>query len=421
MQRHDTSDSLCVGLSAHDKGLLTSRWAQRKPACVAVKWNSTAQSHNVVQDTKRSGSRRVVFKCSKQDGDGNEQFKCGYRCCLKLTTKKGARTWAVERTGKCGFQPHSSMCLSHSKVTLAEARLHTSNTSNDKSAKSIQDTLNKIAGDNKLPKKSVSNHVANEMRLEDVGILKELFALNWGKLDAWGEEFVTKNPGSHFHLEPDKDGHFERMFIGVGAAAQMALKTGINFSGVDGTFFLKKSFFRGGVILQLTTRDGNNQIMPLAWVIGKVENAPNYEYMAEHCLMVRGLAEYLNRHEHLVYADRHKGVPAFQNRFKSGSADCSEHLIKNCRYYCHRKKGRSDFHRNQIYRIQKQHTRAGYVKHLASLANNYPEAAEYLNKIDHARWVLYAILETGRTTHFHATNNVAEIFNSVLKYVVVVE
>ena len=135
---------------------------------------------------------------------------------------------------------------------------------------------------------SVSKHVANRKRKEQNGTVEELCEINWDKLDTWGREFVANNPGSHYHIETSGM-RFERMFVGVAAAAEMALKTGINFSGVDGTFF-KNSVFKGKlVLLQLTTRDGNNQIMPLAWCICKKENSDNYHYFAEHCEKVKYL------------------------------------------------------------------------------------------------------------------------------------
>ena len=60
--------------------------------------------------------------------------------------------------------------------------------------------------------------------------MKELCEINWGKLDTWGREFVANNPGSHCDIETSGM-RFERMFVGVAAAAEMALKTGINFPG----------------------------------------------------------------------------------------------------------------------------------------------------------------------------------------------
>ena len=79
------------------------------------------------------------------------------------------------------------------------------------------------------------------------------------------------------------------MFVGCAAAAEMALKAGMDFSGVDGTYF-RNSVFQGKlVLLQLTTRDSNNKIMPLAWCICKKEDSDNYCYLARHCEKVKNM------------------------------------------------------------------------------------------------------------------------------------
>lgn len=125
---------------------------------------------------------------------------------------------------------------------------------------------------------------------------------------------------------------------------------------------------------------------------------------------------YLNRLNHLVYADRHKGVPTFQSFWECGAADCLEHILKNCRQYCVVKGGRSNVHRSQVYNLQKEHTKTGFLAALEKIRKGFPDAGEYLDtKVTHDRVYLYALIKKGFTTHFHATDNVAEIFNSVLE------
>ena len=63
------------------------------------------------------------------------------------------------------------------------------------------------------------------------------------------------------------------------------LYPGINFSGVDATFF-KHIIFRKGQLFLLVTRDGNNQLVILAWAVGLKEDGPNYKYFAKHCKLV---------------------------------------------------------------------------------------------------------------------------------------
>lgn len=130
---------------------------------------------------------------------------------------------------------------------------------------------------------------------------------------------------------------------------------------------------------------------------------------------IEPLKQYLNRTAHLVYADRHKGVPTFQSYWKCGSADCVEHILKNCRAYCGKKNGKTNVHRNQVYELQRQHTREGYLAALEKMRRGFPVAAKYLDEhVDKSRVYLYELVKKGFTTHFHCTDNVAEVFNSVL-------
>ena len=172
-----------------------------------------------------------------------------------------------------------------------------------------------------------------------------------------------------------------------------------------------------GVLLILCTRDGNNKIVPLAWVTCLTESGPNYQYFAERCKEVEGLQPYLDRATQLLYSDRHKGIPAFEALFGAGAADCIEHNIKSCRRYVSSRGGKVGFHREQIYRLQREHTREGYLKALASLRKGFPEVADYFDGLDHDKTYLYAMLKKGYTTHRHSTSNIAEATNSFLGYV----
>jgi len=145
-------------------------------------------------------------------------------------------------------------------------------------------------------------------------------------------------PGSHFHLKVDAAGRFERLFVGLAFAVTIAAATGIEFSGVDGTFF-RHVYFHNGCLLLLVTRDGNNKLMVLCWVVCLKENTDNYLYMAEHAKKVKGLAEYLNRARHLLYSDRHKGIPGFEGQFKCGVANCIVHIVENVRDHIKKIKG----------------------------------------------------------------------------------
>ena len=72
------------------------------------------------------------------------------------------------------------------------------------------------------------------------------------------------------------------------------------------------------------------------------------------------------------------------------------------------------FHSDQIHQIQMCATREEYVKKLSKFGRGYPDAAKYLDGLDHSKTFLYSLLENGYTTHGHKTSNIAEIINNVI-------
>ena len=61
-------------------------------------------------------------------------------------------------------------------------------------------------------------------------------------------------------------------------------------------------------------------------------------------------------------------------------------------------------------------TRAKYEQELDLFRRGYPEAASYLDKLDHSKTFLYDILKTGYTSHGHKTSNISEILNNVIRH-----
>ena len=106
---------------------------------------------------------------------------------------------------------------------------------------------------------------------------------------------------------------FQRMFVSVKVVLDLALACGMQFSAVDGTF-CKHTQYKSGVIHMITTRDGNNEIMPLAWAVCETESGPTYKYFASQCKKY-GLDQYLDNKESILYSDRDKGLEEFHNAF----------------------------------------------------------------------------------------------------------
>ena len=73
------------------------------------------------------------------------------------------------------------------------------------------------------------------------------------------------------------------MFVSVGTAIQVAYGIGMKFSAVDAAFS-KHTIYHDGYFHLLTTRDGNNRVLPLAWALCETESGDTYEWFAEKCI-----------------------------------------------------------------------------------------------------------------------------------------
>ena len=309
------------------------RFAKRDDLVDCLKLHSTKQGRRI-KEASNSGGNRVILLCYTNDAQSetnNTPHQCGYKVVLKKSrSKKVLLKWSMDRQ-KSNYQ-HGAHCISAGKITSREVKMLT----RDKSRAKIEEIRQRIATTNKISMASVPQSVAVQYRLGCV-YSPTNYDGNWAKLDRWGKEFEEMNPGSKFHLEVDEEGRFKRLFAGIGSAVRIAAKTGIEFSGIDATFF-RHVIYKGHAFI-LVTRDGNNQIMVLAWVIADKENADNYEYMAKHVKEMDGLKEYLNRPQQLMYSDRHKGIPAFEKQFKCGTANCIVHVADNAKDWVRKKAG----------------------------------------------------------------------------------
>ena len=203
------------------------------------------------------------------------------------------------------------------------------------------------------------------------------------------------------------------MFVGVGATIAIAYACGMKFSGIDGTFFMHTQFRHGRALL-LTTRDGNNNILLLCWLICLKEDASSYDYFAKMCVAV-GLGRYLNKMYSLLYSDQAKGIPAFAKLFRCAHGFCFRHLIGNCYDHLKRTPGaKKSYNIALAWKMQKAKTQFEYVEAKAALHANNPDAAAYFDGKPHRQVFLYAMLDLGISPCGHKTSNVVESINGTI-------
>ena len=123
---------------------------------------------------------------------------------------------------------------------------------------------------------------------------------------------------------------FKRVFVSCAACIHVAYGCGMKFCGLDAAHSMH-SVFRQGYHTFLTTRDGNNKILPLAWAICETESKETYTFFGDE-VHAAGLGRYLG-HKTVVYSDRQKGIEYFFTHFRAYVAKCLVHILKNARQH----------------------------------------------------------------------------------------
>jgi len=199
------------------------------------------------------------------------------------------------------------------------------------------------------------------------------------------------------------------MFLSVSACIHIVYGCGMKFSSLDAAHS-KHAVFRRGPLHMLTTRDGNNRVLPLALAVCETESTDTYHWFAEQCYQ-SGLGRYLK--DSIVYTDRMKGIAAFYARFEGVyEAHCFKHIVENCRKHI-RGSGRT-FQSKTAWALRDANTREQYLEQLAILRAQSPQAGHYFDStMVHEQVFQYAMNENKVATHGFKTNQIAECLNGV--------
>ena len=203
------------------------------------------------------------------------------------------------------------------------------------------------------------------------------------------------------------------MFVCCKDVVDLVKVSGMKFSAADGAH-CKHTLYKSGVIHMLSTRDGNNELMPVAWGICETESGDSYRWFAELCINC-GLAAYLNNKESLIYSDRDKGLEEFHNAFPlSAVGRCFFHIIGNCRQYLRNHKKSEKFADEEVWPLQQSKTQDEFRARLATLRSKCPNAADYFEHHVNAEQVyLWSFLKNNIASFGHKTSNAVEALNGV--------
>ena len=199
------------------------------------------------------------------------------------------------------------------------------------------------------------------------------------------------------------------MFVCVTSAVNIAFGSGMRFSSVDACFS-KHSMYRQGYLHVLTTRDGNNKMLPLAWAYCETESGDTYTWFAKQCHDA-GLGRYLNK-KSVVFSDRKKGVDKFFETFRAYHGQCFKHIIENCKDHC--KGTGTTFNEEMAWNMRSANTKHEFEVWAQKIRATCPAAAHYFTtQVDHEHAYQYALNEKGVATHGFKTSQIVECTNAV--------
>ena len=203
---------------------------------------------------------------------------------------------------------------------------------------------------------------------------------------------------------------FKRMFILFGPALELAKKIGMRFSAVDGFHIFHIEF--KGMGLMICTRDGNNNVIPLAWVLclQVSENKDNWTYMGEWCVRA-GLQQYLDLPGSAIIHDRQKGIPYFVRLFGAYDLWCFRHIIGNVYQHIGGKKFKSKL----LWDLQEAETCLDWFDKLKKIHAVSEKAAKYMEDLCwKGKIYRWEMLENRVCTHGHRCSNIQEGINGAM-------
>jgi len=183
----------------------------------------------------------------------------------------------------------------------------------------------------------------------------------------------------------------------------------IRFSAVDAAFS-KHTVYREGYLHLLTTRDGDNKTIALAWAICETESGDTYKYFSSKCHEA-GLSRYLSSTS-IIFSDRQKGIKNFHDKFAAKTGRCFKHIIDNCKKQVNGT-GQT-FQDKTAWALRNAPTEVQYNLALVRLQRESPVAAKYFDDIEpHKEVFQYAMNDAGIATHGFKTSQIVESLNGV--------
>jgi hypothetical protein len=182
-------------------------WDQAKLATLTF---STSRGCSVIQDRKKSGSRRKVYRCrsvvsKRKRKDLEEGASTGTSCPHVIQWSKKKGSWHLDMVGS--HLAHAPFCwseqcvtqfeLTHCPVFIKHAMIER-NTSGRKAILNALGHMGRIDGCVKYHTARRAQNNAKRWHLKD-------YDDDWCKLQGWGAQYMRSNPESRFDIRNDPE------------------------------------------------------------------------------------------------------------------------------------------------------------------------------------------------------------------------
>ncbi|GJR16915.1 ankyrin repeat-containing protein [Tanacetum coccineum] len=227
---------------------------------------------------------------------------------------------------------------------------------------------------------------------------------SFAELPLYCHNLKLKNPGTITHIETDDQDRFEILFLAVGAAIRTFVPHMRPLIIIDGAH-LKGEFL--GTMYLAVAMDGNNQILPLAYGVGKSETFRSWDWF------LRKLKECITgKQDNLtIISDGAVSIAsAIKNVFPNAfHGRCCCHLLMNLREKCPRFISKEEL----FWKACKAYRISDFEERFTTLRNWLPSVANKLDMIGLEKW---ARVHFPGMRYNYMTSNSAESVNALSRH-----
>jgi hypothetical protein len=362
------------------------------------------------------GTYHCPFRHDK-DSEGNrlEDIRCPF--FARVTFRKKVAGWQFDK---------AVAVMDHDPQTCSSAHMSPSwmlrehPVFREDAAKRVQDRMKvrdlitklgekrSVATDHHGQRIRVNKDIIKRARSRWEMDLVEGFEGSIQRIPDWLRRFKDANPSAATEIEQDGD-HFLRCLV-IGPYMHVIVPDlCFRVFGVDGaTLHDEWSKLK---ILQITSRDGNFQVLPVAVALIPAESAQHVAWVLQRVQQYFADVLELNDPDVVWISDRGSGLlGAIESVFPdSAKFHCFRHIMNNVRERCSRFDTATS---KACWKLQKSTSQRVWERNLISLRNINGQAAAILEGLTSETWCNFKAREAGMALQGVCTNNLVEVENA---------